>query len=179
MVNKDKELAILLSRYTTLNNLFLHKKTLAYLTAVDEKVSENITCYTAAQVGVLFSINKKMFSPKTLDHNLLNFLGQFRDRCFFVFHKTKKLLFGTSIQIHSLARITISDASPEERSKIVSFMADNLDKFPSFTRMVNESNYVINFNELLINVDRGRKIYNSPDRGKYKSVALIYANKKD
>jgi|GEM_PF-2900760 hypothetical protein len=179
MVNKNKELELTVSRYTTLNNLFLYKKTLSYLTAVDDKVSENLDLYTVPQVGVLFSINQKMFLPENLDHNLLNFLGGFRDRCFLVFEKsTKKSLDGTSIRIHSLLRVTVSDTSPEERSKIVSFMADNLDKYPTFIRLVTDINYAINFNELLININRSSKIFNSPNRKDYKSIALIYNNKK-
>ena len=57
-------------------------------------------------------------------------------------------------------------------------MADNLDKYPTFIRLVTDINYAINFNELLININRSSKIFNSPNRKDYKSIALIYNNKK-
>jgi hypothetical protein len=161
--------------YCNFNGKFLYEKTLYYLTAQDLDTDQNnplpaTNTFTLSQVGLLYSLDKKKFVKGRFDEKLLKFFARYRNRLTFVF----MLRYYLDQEKIYLVRIHVTDASEEERHEINKFIADNLEKYPKFTRQTSEF-FPNSSLEKIIDLNHINKIYSIPNYKKiYKDVTLTF-----
>jgi hypothetical protein len=183
MVGKDNSTQTsvfknLILRYISFNDNFLYKKSLYYLTAQDLDISSppvgaGYCILTLSQLGVLYNIDKDIFTKNRFDNQLLTFFSRFRDRLSFVFNSRTNHYEMFSKNTLNLIRIVITETSPEERSEIDSFMAQNTEIYSKYVRQTTNYDKNIDY-EKIIDIRHMDMICKLPDKIKYKDLVVIF-----
>lgn len=174
MVNPDELFESIMDDFYVFNRNHLYKRTMEYLGAVDNPTSQVKIVLNLTQIGMLYHIQPAFFAKGRFDDDLLGFLSKYRDKISFTLldrSHTKK--FNNHYGSYYLVRITITNLPKDERDAIGDFVANNLNKYPKFTRQT--VSYETNIdNERVINIKELSDQDFIKNRKSYKDLTLIF-----